>query len=66
VVAAQFAADGSLACVQAKLMVANAGHPPPPPGPARSPQLHGFRLVSTPLQRQALDLSGVSHRLGAA
>jgi hypothetical protein len=32
------------------------------------PALHGFRLVTTPtlLQRQALDLLGVSHRLGVA
>ncbi len=35
-----------------------------PAGPA----VAGFRLVTTPtaLQRQALDLLGVSHRLGAA
>ena len=32
------------------------------------PALPGFRLVTTPtaLQRQALDLLGVSHRLGVA
>jgi hypothetical protein len=32
------------------------------------PALPGFRLVTTPtaLQRQALELLGVSHRLGAA
>ena len=32
------------------------------------PELPGFRLVTTPtpLQRQALDLLGVSHRLGIA
>jgi hypothetical protein len=38
--------------------------PSPPAGPA----LPGFRLVTThaPLQRHALDLPGVSHRLGGA
>jgi hypothetical protein len=30
------------------------------------PALPGFRLVTTPLQRQALELLGVSHRLGVA
>jgi hypothetical protein len=30
------------------------------------PALPGFQLVTTPLQRQALDLLGVSHRLGVA
>ena len=31
------------------------------------PALPGFRLVTTPtLQRQALDVLGVSHRLGVA
>jgi len=32
------------------------------------PALHGFRLVTTPtaIQRQALDLLGISHRLGVA
>ena len=30
------------------------------------PALPGFRLVTTPLQRQAFELLGVSHRLGVA
>ena len=43
-------------------------HLPEPASQPADPALPGFRLVTTPtpLQRQALDLLGVSHRLGIA
>jgi hypothetical protein len=44
------------------------GHHLPQPDPARRPALPAFQLVTTPtpLQGQALDLLGISHRLGIA